>query len=85
MALEGLHVRRLELDQALDVVTRGHHRHGKVSSTLAHRAQQLAANLVNRCKHMLYPCAGFGDGSVARLGPLRQRLVLCTFGLNPVD
>lgn len=38
MALEGLHLRRLEIDQALDVVTRGHHRHGKVGSTLAHRA-----------------------------------------------
>lgn len=34
---------------------------------------------------MLYPCTGSGEGSVARLGPLRQRLVLCTFGLNPVD
>lgn len=56
-----------EIDQPLQVVAGGHHRHRKVCSYLTHGAKQFATPLLDGTECVLDPGARFGDTPVALL------------------
>jgi len=81
-ASEGLDSGLLEIDQPLQVVAGGHHRHGKVRPRLADGTQQLTAHLLDGGKDMLDPGARFGGALVTPLLALGQRLVAFALPLD---
>ena len=81
-ASEGLDSGLPEVDQPLQVVAGGRHRHRKVRPRLADGTQQLATHLLDGGKYMLDPGARFGDALVTSLLALGQRLVTLTLPLD---
>ena len=81
-ASEGLDSGLPEVDQPLQVVAGGHHRHRKVRPRLADGTQQLAAHLLDGGKDMLDPGARFGDALITPLLALGQRLVAFALPLD---
>ena len=81
-ASEGLDSGLPEVDQPLQVVAGGRHRHRKVRPRLADGTQQLATHLLDGGKYMLDPGARFGDALVTSLLALGQRLVTLTLSLD---
>jgi len=83
-ASEGFDSGPSEIDESLQVVAGRHHRHRKVRSRLADRADQLPAHLFDGRKHMLDPGTRLGDSGVAPLLTLGQRLVALALPLDLV-
>src|SRR5690606_3075558 len=81
-ASEGLDSGLPEVDQSLQVVAGGHHRHREARPRLADGAQQLATHLLEGAEHVLDPGARFGDALVTPLLALGQRLVALAFPLD---
>src|SRR5574343_1022024 len=81
-ASEGLDSGLPEVDQPLQVVAGGHHRHREARPRLADGAQQLATHLLEGAEHVLDPGARFGDALVTPLLALGQRLVAFALPLD---
>jgi len=81
---EGLNTSLLEINQLLQVVVGGHHRHRKVCPRLTDGAQQLAAHLLDGAEHMLNPRTRLGDALIAPLLARGQRLVTLALSLDLV-
>ena len=81
-ASEGVDTSALEIRQPLEVVVGGHHGHGEVGSCLADSSNEFATHLVDGCKHVLDPSAGFGDEVVALVLSWGQGFVAIAFGFE---
>ena len=79
---EGLDSGLPEVDQPLQVVAGGRHRHRKVRPRLTDGAQQLATHLLDGGKYMLDPRTRFGNTLVTSLLALGQRLVTLALSLD---